>query len=349
MNNDDYISNNNSNPLSLVLHACNLAKDLEALIPNLSANYNNYPQIISHKCDEIIGVFTLAKHHFDSLNPSAGHHQHNEMMSTYDACMDAEHPNAVMEKGKGVDLKGVGEDSMKRIDGNEGDEGRRVEGGGSSSSTQPRSSRRSSRNEEEGDKRQRVRVAAPQIGNLEMPPEDGFTWRKYGQKEILNSKYPRSYYRCTHQKLYNCPAKKQVQRLDHDPFTFEILYRGDHTCHISSTAPTTPHSLDVQSTLFSPAHQWLTMDLHASSAMDLHAPCAAEDAHMHTTVFHQHGPGPGPSTVGSDLLLHHQHNSLLDLADVMFNSGSSTSSNNMDVIFSTIEDHYKWKHNEPKD
>lgn len=37
----------------------------------------------------------------------------------------------------------------------------------------------------------RMRMAAPKIGNTEMPPEDGFTWRKYGQKEILNAKYPR--------------------------------------------------------------------------------------------------------------------------------------------------------------
>lgn len=34
-------------------------------------------------------------------------------------------------------------------------------------------------------------VAAPQMGNLDLPPEDGYTWRKYGQKEILGSKYPR--------------------------------------------------------------------------------------------------------------------------------------------------------------
>ena len=36
-------------------------------------------------------------------------------------------------------------------------------------------------------------VPAPQFGNTEMPPEDGFTWRKYGQKEILGSKFPRFY------------------------------------------------------------------------------------------------------------------------------------------------------------
>ncbi|XP_049388026.1 WRKY DNA-binding transcription factor 70-like [Solanum stenotomum] len=28
--------------------------------------------------------------------------------------------------------------------------------------------------------------------------EDGHAWRKYGQKVILNSKYPRCYYRCSH-------------------------------------------------------------------------------------------------------------------------------------------------------
>lgn len=35
------------------------------------------------------------------------------------------------------------------------------------------------------------RVPAPQMGNLDLPPEDGFTWRKYGQKEILGCRHPR--------------------------------------------------------------------------------------------------------------------------------------------------------------
>ncbi|KAE9605957.1 hypothetical protein Lal_00024482 [Lupinus albus] len=83
----------------------------------------------------------------------------------------------------------------------------------------------------------KMMVPAPEIGNTEIPPEDGFTWRKYGQKEILGSKYPRSYYRCTHQKLYGCQAKKQVQKLDHNSNMFEVTYRGEHTCHMSSTAP----------------------------------------------------------------------------------------------------------------
>ncbi|XP_022140884.1 probable WRKY transcription factor 53 isoform X2 [Momordica charantia] len=60
--------------------------------------------------------------------------------------------------------------------------------------------------------------------------DDGFCWRKYGQKDILGAKHPRGYYRCTHKNLQGCLATKQVQRSDDDPTVFEITYRGNHTC-----------------------------------------------------------------------------------------------------------------------
>lgn len=59
--------------------------------------------------------------------------------------------------------------------------------------------------------------------------EDGFAWRKYGQKEILNAKFPRCYFRCTN-KNEGCKALKQVQKLEDGSEMFHITYFGHHTC-----------------------------------------------------------------------------------------------------------------------
>ncbi|KAG9443248.1 hypothetical protein H6P81_014588 [Aristolochia fimbriata] len=90
------------------------------------------------------------------------------------------------------------------------------------------------------------RVAAPRTGNLDLPPDDGYTWRKYGQKEILGSTFPRSYYRCTHSKLCGCEAKKHVQRAEDDPFVLEVTYWGNHSCHTSPTPLLLPSTLLIQ-------------------------------------------------------------------------------------------------------
>lgn len=44
---------------------------------------------------------------------------------------------------------------------------------------------------EEAEKRTVMVSAVHQFGNTDVPPDDGYTWRKYGQKEILGSSYPR--------------------------------------------------------------------------------------------------------------------------------------------------------------
>ncbi|XP_047339098.1 transcription factor WRKY19-like [Impatiens glandulifera] len=66
--------------------------------------------------------------------------------------------------------------------------------------------------------------------------EDGFNWRKYGQKHILGAKFPRAYYRCTHRHGQGCLATKQVQRSDEDPSILDTSYKGRHTC-IQSKVP----------------------------------------------------------------------------------------------------------------
>ncbi|XP_072974316.1 probable WRKY transcription factor 53 [Typha angustifolia] len=79
--------------------------------------------------------------------------------------------------------------------------------------------------------RSQVRVGSQ--GGAEGPLDDGYSWRKYGQKDILGTKHPRGYYRCTHRNTQGCPATKQVQRSDEDHTVFDIIYNGNHTCLLS--------------------------------------------------------------------------------------------------------------------
>ncbi|XP_030536144.1 probable WRKY transcription factor 53 [Rhodamnia argentea] len=91
-----------------------------------------------------------------------------------------------------------------------------------------------------------VRVAPG--SELEGPLDDGFSWRKYGQKDILGAKYPRGYYRCSHRNVQGCLATKQVQRSDDDPTVFEITYRGRHTCNHPPAAVVPPFPLPENQT-----------------------------------------------------------------------------------------------------
>ncbi|KAI5555796.1 hypothetical protein BDE02_19G108400 [Populus trichocarpa] len=54
--------------------------------------------------------------------------------------------------------------------------------------------------------------------------EDGYNWRKYGQKQVKGSENPRSYYKCTYP---NCPTKKILERSLEGQVT-EIVYKGSH-------------------------------------------------------------------------------------------------------------------------
>ncbi|KAL7131464.1 hypothetical protein ABFS83_12G004500 [Erythranthe nasuta] len=55
--------------------------------------------------------------------------------------------------------------------------------------------------------------------------DDGYKWRKYGQKVVKNTHHPRSYYRCTQD---NCRVKKRVERLSDDPRMVITTYEGRH-------------------------------------------------------------------------------------------------------------------------
>ncbi|XP_024994587.1 probable WRKY transcription factor 75 [Cynara cardunculus var. scolymus] len=70
--------------------------------------------------------------------------------------------------------------------------------------------------------------------------DDGYRWRKYGQKAVKNNKFPRNYYRCTYQ---GCNVKKQVQRLSNDDGVVVTTYEGMHSHPIEKSTDNFEHIL----------------------------------------------------------------------------------------------------------
>ncbi|KAL1352652.1 hypothetical protein HN51_016645 [Arachis hypogaea] len=135
-----------------------------------------------------------------------------------------------------LDLK-FHEQQLKRSEEDQEEEEERINvsdhhqlGGGSSSSS----------NKKKGEKKIRKPRYAFQTRSQVDILDDGYRWRKYGQKAVKNNKFPRSYYRCTHQ---GCNVKKQVQRLTKDEGVVVTTYEGVHTHPIEKTTDNFEHIL----------------------------------------------------------------------------------------------------------
>ncbi|XP_022849953.1 probable WRKY transcription factor 28 [Olea europaea var. sylvestris] len=89
-------------------------------------------------------------------------------------------------------------------------------------------SKKANKPKQKGEKKKReprfAFMTKSEIDNL----EDGYRWRKYGQKAVKNSPFPRSYYRCTTQK---CSVKKRIERSFQDPSVVITTYEGQHNHH----------------------------------------------------------------------------------------------------------------------
>ncbi|PWZ09864.1 putative WRKY transcription factor 41 [Zea mays] len=99
----------------------------------------------------------------------------------------------------------------------------------------------------------------------EAPENDRFHWRKYGEKNILYSEYPRLYYKCGYSDDHRCPAKKYVQQQSNSyPPIFLVTLINEHTCDalfrdddpiISSSSSGSSQVLDfTKASLSSPLH-----------------------------------------------------------------------------------------------
>ncbi|CAL5030206.1 unnamed protein product [Urochloa decumbens] len=70
-----------------------------------------------------------------------------------------------------------------------------------------------------------IRVPAISSKIADIPPDE-YSWRKYGQKPIKGSPYPRGYYKCS--TVRGCPARKHVERATDDPAMLVVTYEGEH-------------------------------------------------------------------------------------------------------------------------
>ncbi|KAK1323999.1 putative WRKY transcription factor 11 [Acorus calamus] len=81
-----------------------------------------------------------------------------------------------------------------------------------------------------------IRVPAISSKMADIPPDE-YSWRKYGQKPIKGSPYPRGYYKCS--SLRGCPARKHVERAPDDPAMLIVTYEGEHR-HSQAPPPPLP-------------------------------------------------------------------------------------------------------------
>ncbi|XP_076950613.1 putative WRKY transcription factor 53 [Bidens hawaiensis] len=104
---------------------------------------------------------------------------------------------------------------------------------------------------------------------------DGFSWRKYGQKDIQGATFPRSYYRCSYRDVQKCLATKQVQRRDGDPKVFDIKYKGKHTCSYgaqsASLTPPPPSLPSTEKHEITPTYHQLSQPSPAETLSNLRA------------------------------------------------------------------------------
>lgn len=56
--------------------------------------------------------------------------------------------------------------------------------------------------------------------------DDGYRWRKYGQKLVKGSPFPRSYYKCTSGSF---TMQKHVEQSANNPKLFVITYHAERT------------------------------------------------------------------------------------------------------------------------
>ncbi|KAI4379866.1 hypothetical protein MLD38_006109 [Melastoma candidum] len=87
--------------------------------------------------------------------------------------------------------------------------------------------------------RSRIRKVYYEVdaSDMSLVVNDGYQWRKYGQKVTRDNPSPRAYFKCSF--APSCPVKKKVQRSVDNPTILVANYEGEHNHRCPSHAATT--------------------------------------------------------------------------------------------------------------
>nr|CAD1819458.1 unnamed protein product [Ananas comosus var. bracteatus] len=73
--------------------------------------------------------------------------------------------------------------------------------------------------------------------------DDGYKWRKYGQKYVKGNNHPRSYYKCTNA---GCNVRKRVERSKKDPKAVLTTYEDKHNHDVPKARSTSHNTVSAE-------------------------------------------------------------------------------------------------------